>query len=121
MTRRWTLAESRLIATQVFGWGVTEHNGRLFLTDSSQRPEWLTEYGAPSCAVPDWPRDPRAAAMALAELMAQGVTTWQGWDALKRQHYVTLHHQHDGRYPVQGESQDWAEAAMLAVLAAVER
>ena len=114
MTRQWTLAESRLIAERVMEWQVTEHNGRLFLADASQRPEWL-----PSCAVPDWPNDPAAAAMALAALQMDGVSTWQRWEAEKRQYCVTLHHQHDSRYPVMGEHHYWPEAVMAAVWKAV--
>lgn len=114
MTRQWTLAESRLIAERVMEWQVTEINGRLFLTDPEQRPDWLG-----TCAVPDWPADPAAAAMALVALQMDGVSTWQRWEAEKRQYCVTLHHQHDGRYPVMGEARDWSRAVMLAVLAGV--
>ena len=114
MTRQWTLAKSRLIAERVMGWQVTEQGGRLFLTDPEQRPAWLE-----TCAVPDWPNDPAAAAMALAALQMDGVSTWQRWEAEKRLYCVTLHHQHDARYPVMGEARDWSQAVMLAVLAGV--
>jgi hypothetical protein len=113
--RAWTLAESRLIAERLFDWQLTKINGRLFLTDPDQRPDWME-----SCAVPDWQRDPSAAAMALAALQMNGVSTWQRWEAEKRLYCVTLHHQHDGRYPVMGDAPEWPEAVMLAVLAAVE-
>jgi hypothetical protein len=114
MTGHWTLNESRLIAERVMEWQVTEQNGRLFLTDPEQRPDWLE-----TCAIPDWPRDPAAAAMALAALQMDGVSTWQHWEAEKRQYCVSLHHQHDARYPVMGEAREWSQAVMLAVLAAV--
>lgn len=116
MTRQWTLDHSRLIAERVMEWQVAEHNGHLFLTDSDQRPEWM-----PTCAVPEWPNDPAAAAMALAALQMDGVSTWQRWEAEKRIYVVTLHHQHDSRYPVMGEAHEWPQAVMLAILAAVER
>lgn len=112
--RTWTLAESRLIAERVMEWQVTQINGRLFLTDPDQRPGWRE-----TCAVPDWPNDPAAAAMALAALQMNGVSSWQRWEAEKRQYCVTLHHQHDARYPVMGEERDWSQAVMLAVLAGV--
>jgi hypothetical protein len=115
MTRPWTLAESRLIAERVMEWQVFEFNGRLWLTDPTQRPAWLWD-----CAVPDWPNDPAAAAMALAAIQMDGVSTWQRWEAEKRAYVVTLHHQHDARYPVMREAREWPEAVMLAVLAAVE-
>lgn len=114
MTRQWTLAESRLIAERVMEWQVTEHAGRLFLVDPERRPDWLG-----TCAVPDWPNDPAAAAMALAALQMDGVSTWQRWEAEKRLYCVTLHHQHDGRYPVMGDAPTWSQAVMLAVLAGV--
>jgi hypothetical protein len=116
MTRPWTLRESRLIAERVMEWQVFEFEGRLWLTDPGQRPNWLMD-----CVVPDWPSDPAAAAMALAALQMEGVSTWQRWEAEKRLYVVTLHHQHDSRYPVVGEAREWPEAVMLAVLAAVER
>lgn len=115
MTRAWTLAESRLIAERVMEWQVFEFNGRLWLTDPSQRPKWLWD-----CAVPNWPSDPAAAAMALAALQVEGVTAYQHWAAMTRTYCISLHHQHDSRYPVLRESRDWSEAVMLAVLAAVE-
>lgn len=115
MTRQWTLAESRLIAERVMEWQVFEFEGRLWLTDPNQRPAWLWD-----CAVPHWPSDPAAAAMALAAIQMDGVSTWQRWEAEKRLYCVTLHHQHDSRYPVMGDAPDWSEAVMLAILAAVE-
>ena len=115
MTRPLTLAESRLIAERVMGWQVTEQNGRLFIVDSAQRPAWQ-----PTCAVPDWLNDPAAAAMALAELFGHGVTSWQGWDAQRRRFYVSLHHAFDARYPVCRWGETYSEAAIWAVLAAVE-
>lgn len=114
MTHLWTTAHSRLIAERVMEWNVAEINGRLFLVDPEQRPDWL-----PTCTVPDWPSDPAAAAMALAAVQMDGVSTWQRWEAEKRQYCVTLHHQHDARYPVIGEAATWAGAVMLAVLAGV--
>ena len=116
MTRPWTIRESRLIAERVMEWQVTEHHGRLFFAEATQRPEWL-----PTCTVPDWPSDPAAAAMALAALQMDGVSVWQRWEAEKRLYVVTLHHQHDSRYPVIGEAHEWPVAVMLAILAAVER
>ena len=115
MTCQWTLAESRKIAERVMEWQVFEFGGRLWLTDPNQRPAWLLD-----CVVPDWPRDPAAAAMALAALQMNGVSTWQRWEAEKRVYCVTLHHQHDGRYPVMGAAPEWPFAVMLAILAAVE-
>jgi hypothetical protein len=58
--------------------------------------------------------------MALAAIQMDGVSTWQRWEAEKRAYVVTLHHQHDARYPVMREAREWSEAVMLAVLAAVE-
>jgi hypothetical protein len=116
MTRPWTLAESRLIAERVMEWEVFEFRGRLWLRNFDDRPKWMQ-----SSEVPDWPRDPAAAAMALAAIQMDGVSTWQRWEAEKRAYVVTLHHQHDARYPVMREAREWSEAVMLAVLAAVEQ
>ena len=116
MTRPWTLRESRLIAERVMEWQVFEFEGRLWLTDPNQRPKWLWD-----CAVPDWPSDPAAAAMALVAIQMEGVRVSQQWEAEKRLYVVTLHHQHDSRYPVLGEAHEWPAAVMLAILAAVER
>ncbi len=116
MTREWTNEHSRLIAERVMEWQVTEINGRLFLVDPEQRPDWL-----PTCKVPDWPSDPAAASMALAAGQMEGVSFWQRWEAEKRIYVVTLHHQHDSRYPVMGEAREWPQAVILAILAAVER
>lgn len=113
--REWTIKESRLIAERVMEWQVAEINGRLFLADAEQRPDWLE-----TCAIPHWPSDPAAAGMALAALQKDGVSTWQRWEAEKGRYYVSLHHQHDARCPTAGDSPAWSEAVMLAILAAVE-
>ena len=117
MTRQWTLAESRLIAERVMEWEVFEFEGRLWLTDPNQRPAWLWD-----CAIPDWPNDPAAAAMALAAWLGEcsqhrAVITF---DMESRRFDVRLENAGDMRYPVAGDSQSWPEAVMLAVLAAVE-
>lgn len=113
--REWTIKESRLIAERVMEWRVTEHEGHLFFATAADKPWWL-----PNRAIPHWPSDPAAAAMALAALQMDGVSTWQRWEAEKRLYVVTLHHQHNSRYPVMREARDWSEAVMLAVLAGVE-
>ena len=115
MTHPWTIAESRLIAEKVMEWQVTEINGMLFLADSEQRPDWLT-----TCAIPDWPRNPAAAAMVLAAWLGEGGHSTEFRYAMEpRQYVVKLIDRCDMRYPVAGISRDWAEAVMLAILAAV--
>lgn len=115
MTRQWTLAESRLIAERVMEWQVTEINGRLFLIDPEQRPAWME-----TCAVPDWPNDPAAAAMALAAWVSEGGRhAICRYEMLERRHVVTLYHQYGALFPVSAKSSDWSEAVMLAVLAGV--
>ena len=111
MTRTWTLAESRLIAEKVMGWHVAEINGRLFLADSEQRPDWL-----PTCAIPDWPRDPAAAAMALAAMQKDG-WRYEGFWALGA--YSVRLIDPISKDSADRASRDWPEAVMLAILAAV--
>jgi hypothetical protein len=121
MTRQWTLAESRLIAERVMEWQVTEHAGRLFFIHSDQRPGWLWDCGdGPTCAIPDWPRDPAAAAMALAAIQMEGWRIEGFWTAASHTFCVRL------RHPIthataEGNAREWSEAVMLAVLAAVEK
>lgn len=115
MTRQWTLAESRLIAERLFEWHVTEINGQLFLVDSEQRPDWLE-----TCAVPHWPADPAAAAMALAAIQMDGWSIEHSfWTAASHTFCLRLRHPIT-KDAAEGVSRDWSEAVMLAVLAAVE-
>jgi hypothetical protein len=115
MTPQWTIAESSLIAEKVMEWQVFEFEGRLWLTDPGQRPKWLLD-----CVVPDWPRDPAAAAMALAAIQRDGWRIEFGfWTAASYTFCLRL------RHPIthataEGNSREWPEAVMLAVLAAVE-
>lgn len=114
MTRPWNLAESRLIAERVMEWQVTEQNGRLFLVDPDQRPDWLE-----TCAVPDWPNDPAAAAMALAAMQMDGwIVQRQFWTAATHTFLVRVWHPYK-REQAEGVSASYAEAVMLAVLAGV--
>lgn len=111
MTRQWTLAESSLIAERVMEWQVTELNGRLFLVDTEQRPDWME-----TCAVPDWPNDPAAAAMALAALQMDGWQIQFGmWTASSHTFLVRLWRL--GHGTVEGAAPEWSQAVMLAVLA----
>lgn len=115
MTHQWTLAESRLIAERVMEWQVTQINGRLFLVDTEQRPGWME-----TCAVPDWPNDPAAAAMALAAWVSEGGRRYEGgYNMLHRVYSICLYHHCDSRYPVEACAPDWSQAVMLAVLAGV--
>jgi hypothetical protein len=115
MTRPWALAESRLIAERVMEWQVFEFNGRLWLTDPTQRPKWLWD-----CSIPDWPRDPAAAAMALAAIQMDGwIVEKSFWTAASHTFCVMLLHPTD-KIRAEGNSAKWGEAVMLAVLAAVE-
>lgn len=114
MISQWTLAESRLIAERVMEWQVTEHNGRLFLVDPEQRPGWLE-----TCAVPDWPRDPAAAAMVLAAIQMDGWRVDGWWTAASHTFCVRLKHTIT-KAKAEGNARVWSEAVMLAVLAAVE-
>ena len=114
MTLPWTLAESRLIAERVMEWQVFEFNGRLWLTDPTQRPTWLWD-----CAVPDWPNDPAAAAMALAAIQMDGWRVDGFWTAASHTFCVRLRHPIT-KQRAEGNSPVWGEAVMLAVLAAVE-
>lgn len=115
MTRAWTLAESRLIAEKVMEWQVFDFEGRLWLRDFDQRPAWLTR-----SEVPDWPRDPAAAAMALAAIQMDG---WRVelsfWTAASHTFLVRLRHPIT-RDVAEGVSREWTEAVMLAMQAAVE-
>jgi hypothetical protein len=115
MTRQWTLTESRLIAERVMEWQVTEQNGRLFLADSTQRPEWL-----PILAIPDWPHDPAAAGMALAAIQMDGWRVNGFWTAASHTFCVRLWNPIT-HATAEGNAREWSEAVMLAVLAAVER
>jgi hypothetical protein len=115
MTRQWTLAESRLIAERVMEWEVTEHSGRLFFVDSTQRPDWL-----PILAIPDWPHDPAAAMMALAAIQMDGWRVEHSfWTAASHTFCLRLRHPIT-KNAAEGTSPQWSEAVMLAVLAAVE-
>jgi hypothetical protein len=97
-------------------WQVFEHNGRLFLVEPAQRPDWLT-----TCAVPDWPNDPGAAAMALAAwCMETGATVSMAWFPESRLFGVAISHHYDMRKRTAGEARKWETAVMLAVLAGVE-
>lgn len=112
--RTWTLVESRLVAERVMEWQVTEHNGRLFLTDPEQRPDWLE-----TCAVPDWPNDPAAAAMALAALLAEGGRKAHfSYCMERREHRVALITMYGYRQG-SASAREWSQAVMLAVLAGV--
>jgi hypothetical protein len=116
MTRPWTLAESRTIAERVMEWQVFEFNGRLWLTDPTQRPTWLWD-----CSIPDWLNDPAAASMALAEWCKDtGSTSWIYWVPSRRVFEVALQHPTDMRKRVIADAREWSEAVMLAILAAVE-
>jgi hypothetical protein len=120
MTRHWTLADSRLIAERVMEWQVTEHNGRLFLADSSQCPAWMEELGMQCSAIPDWPNDPAAAAMALAAIQMDGwMVELSFWTASSHTYYVRLRHPITSNR-AEGVAPTWPEAVMLAVLAAVQ-
>jgi len=114
MTRQWTLAESRTIAELVMEWQVFEFEGRLWLTDPNQRPQWLLD-----CVAPDWPNDPAAAAMALAAIQMEGWRIDGWWTAASHTFCVRLRHPitHE---TAEGNAREWSEAVMLAVLAAVE-
>jgi hypothetical protein len=115
MTRPWTLAESRTIAERVMEWQVFEFNGRLWLTDPTQRPKWLWD-----CAIPDWPHDSAAAAMALAAIQMDGwMVELSFWTASSHTYYVRLRHPITSNR-AEGVAPTWPEAVMLAVLAAVE-
>ena len=116
MTRQWTIAESRLIAERVMEWQVFEFEGRLWLTDPGQRPKWLCD-----CVIPDWPRDPAAAAMVLAAIQMDGWRIEHGfWTAAS--HAFTLRLRHPiTKDAAEGSAREWPQAVMLAVLAAVER
>lgn len=117
MTHPWTIAESRLIAEKVMEWQVTEHRGALFLTDPNQRPEWLlTRYAEPTNHVPDWPRNPAAAAMALAAMQKDG-WRYEGFWALGA--YSVRLIDPISKDSADRVSRDWSEAVMLAILAAV--
>jgi len=114
MTHPWTLAESRTIAERVMEWQVTEHSGRLFFVDSTQRPDWL-----PILAIPDWPHDPAAAAMALAAIQMDGWRVEGFWTAASHTFCVRLKHPIT-HATAEGNAREWSEAVMLAALAAVE-
>jgi hypothetical protein len=101
----WTIDQSRIIAERLMEWQVTEHNGRLFCVAGG--------------SVPQWPTDIAGAAQALAAIQMDGVSVWQRWEAEKRMYTVTLHHQHDSRYPVISQHRNWPEAVMGAVWKAV--
>ena len=115
MTRQWTLAESRLIAERVMEWQVFEFEGRLWLTDPGQRPKWLCD-----CVIPDWPRDPAAAAMVLAAIQMDGWCVDGWWTAASHTFCVRLRHP-IAKASTEGNARVWSEAVMLAVLAAVEQ
>jgi hypothetical protein len=116
MTRPWTLRESRLIAEKVMEWQVTEHQGHLFFTTADHKPWWL-----PTRAIPHWPSDPAAAAMALAAIQMEGWRIEHGfWTAAS--HAFTLRLRHPiTKDAAEGSAREWPQAVMLAVLAAVER
>jgi hypothetical protein len=115
MTSPWTLAESRLIAERVMEWQVTEHQGHLFFVTADQKPWWL-----PTRAIPHWPSDPAAAAMALTAIQMDGWRIEHSfWTAASHTFTLRL------RHPIttdaaEGNAREWFEAAMRAVLAAVE-
>lgn len=117
MIRQWTLADSSLIAERVMEWQVTEHRGALYLANASARPDWMqNRYGVASCRVPNWPRDPAAAAMALAAIQMDG-WRYEGFWAMGAYSVRLID-------PISKDcavrvSRDWSEAVMLAIVAAV--
>jgi hypothetical protein len=94
---------------------VFEFRGRLWLQNFDKRPDWL-----PTSAVPNWPSDPAAAAMALAAIQMDGWRIEQSfWTAASHTFCLRLRHPIT-KDAAEGTSPKWPEAVMLAVLAVVE-
>lgn len=102
--REWTIEESRLIAERVMEWQVFEFRGRLVRVDGG--------------IVPDWPH------IGAGEVL--GAIQMDGW-RIEHSFWTAASHTFCLRLrnPItkdaaEGTSPKWAEAVMLAVLAAVE-
>ena len=101
--REWTIKESRLIAERVMEWQVFEFRGRLVRVDGGM--------------VPNWPAE--GSGDVLAAIQMDGWRIEGFWSAASHTFSVKLWNpvSHVAKY---GNSRNWPEAVMMAILAAVE-